>query len=302
MKDNAKGGTSRFGALEVVWSASRSPVGPANTLCIHGERTILVDPGASTEIETEAVRCSPDAAILLTHYHGDHRAGTKAFPDLPVWSHRADAPAIESHDTLLEWTIGLEDPEAIEEFKKLLKPWDMDCRDVGKRLDDGDLLDTDAARVRVVHLPGHTPGHIGLYFEEEDLLYTTDMNLAPVGPWYGNEAASLSDLEDTLKRLADFDASLFFAAHGQKIFPKEEFREKLVGYSGVVRKIDDMFIRRISEAPTSAEDLARMLSSVFPTLSPVLKFAFAGKLARKHLERLVEAGEVAEEDGLYRVC
>lgn len=98
--------------------------------------------------------------ILLTHSHWDHIADTallKAFYQIPVFVHPLDAPNLESPgaDRLPCWI----DIEGV-------KP-------------DGFLNDHDTVRIgnapfTVIHTPGHSPGSICLYNQEDHLLISGD--------------------------------------------------------------------------------------------------------------------------------
>jgi glyoxylase-like metal-dependent hydrolase (beta-lactamase superfamily II) len=60
---------------------------------------------------------------------------------------------------------------------------------VHREMRDGEVLEAGGTRMRFVHLPGHTPGHSGIWFEEEDLLFVADIDLTSFGPFYGEPLA-----------------------------------------------------------------------------------------------------------------
>ena len=51
--------------------------------------------------------------------------------------------------------------------------------DINKPLDLGEI------RLEFLHLPGHSPGHCGLYEPESKVLFIGDIDLSKFGPWYG---------------------------------------------------------------------------------------------------------------------
>ncbi|MBL8763857.1 MAG: MBL fold metallo-hydrolase [Phycisphaerae bacterium] len=101
-------------------------------------------------------------ALILTHAHVDHIAGvnevTAAFPRLPVWIH-ADESA---------W---LADP-----MRNLsaLGGVPITARGPDRLLRDGDMLNLGTTHWRVLHTPGHSPGGLTLWCEEEQAALVGD--------------------------------------------------------------------------------------------------------------------------------
>jgi len=95
--------------------------------------------------------------VTLTHCHPDHQGVCKRFCrelGIPLACHEADVPTMEGRRPMLPdnflvrrlgWFVSGE-------------PWKVD-----RVLRDGDIV----AGFRVVHTPGHTPGHV-VYFRDAD--------------------------------------------------------------------------------------------------------------------------------------
>jgi glyoxylase-like metal-dependent hydrolase (beta-lactamase superfamily II) len=99
----------------------------------------------------------PISLVALTHCHPDHQGQAKALCDrfhVPLACHEADCPAMEGTGPMLPrtWPSRLSD-----------RCWSGPPYPVGRVLRDGD----EVAGFRVVHTPGHTPGHV-VYFRERD--------------------------------------------------------------------------------------------------------------------------------------
>ena len=97
--------------------------------------------------------------VALTHCHPDHQGAAKAVCDtfqVPLACHRADVPAAEGRDHMFphNWLIRLGE-----------WVWAGPACTVRRVLDDGD----EVAGFRVIHAPGHTPGHC-MFFRESDQL------------------------------------------------------------------------------------------------------------------------------------
>jgi hydroxyacylglutathione hydrolase len=104
-------------------------------------------------------------AHALTHAHPDHQGASKEICDrlgVPLWCGRADAPAMEAGvfeqprhpmNRLIEWA------------------WAGPAHPVEGRLEEGDEIGGFA----VLHVPGHSPGHVAYWRESDRALVLGDV-------------------------------------------------------------------------------------------------------------------------------
>ncbi|HEV3235970.1 MAG TPA: MBL fold metallo-hydrolase [Gemmataceae bacterium] len=95
--------------------------------------------------------------LALTHCHPDHQGAAKAVCEsfnVPLACHQADQPVMEGRAPMAphNWVVNLGD-----------RMWSGPPCPVQQPLQDGDLV----AGFRVIHAPGHTPGHV-FYFRDSD--------------------------------------------------------------------------------------------------------------------------------------
>jgi glyoxylase-like metal-dependent hydrolase (beta-lactamase superfamily II) len=104
--------------------------------------------------------------IVATHYHYDHTGNVAALVErtgAQLWAHTADVPYIEGTERWLG-APGLVGKLLDEEQYTL---------NVDRALNDGDELRFGGG-LRVIHTPGHTPGHIALYSRSRSTLFAGD--------------------------------------------------------------------------------------------------------------------------------
>jgi len=108
--------------------------------------------------------------ILLTHVHADHAGGAAALA-------QATSAGVETHDADAGFAeAGRPAPMNPRTFGGRLanrRPGGFEPVRVARRLADGDLLDVGGG-LRIVHTPGHSPGHVSLLHEPTRVLITGD--------------------------------------------------------------------------------------------------------------------------------
>lgn len=143
-------------------------------------------------------------AVLLTHQDGDHVAG------LSVLAERID-PLVFAHPECAPYVDGRLDPLKGEEDDRY-PPVPVDVE-----VADETILRTLAGPMQVLHTPGHSPGHVSLYFPEQRLLVAGDALTAPEGELAGPSEEFTPDMEaavDSVGTLADEDVERTLCYHG----------------------------------------------------------------------------------------
>jgi hydroxyacylglutathione hydrolase len=197
---------------------------PGDLLNVYLAGDVLIDaatrwaaPGVLRQLRHRPVRL-----VALTHCHPDHNGAARAVCDrfgVPLACHEADAPAAEGRGPMLpdNWIVRLG-------TRLLAGP---PCP-VGKLLREGD----EVGGFRVVHAPGHTPGHVVLFRDRDRVALAGDLlaNIAVLTGTPGlREPPTFFSVDAALNRhsvrgLAELAPSLACFGHGPPLRDRRALR------------------------------------------------------------------------------
>ncbi len=265
----------------------------AHSLFIDGEESLLIDTGVGQELESLVPKTRQ---VVLSHFHRDHVARNHLFTEARLAIHRADAPGVENAEEFYRFS-GLSQFN-IEAYWKMISQIKFLPTKIDRYLEDGDLINTGRHTLKVLHLPGHTPGHCGYLFEEYGLVFATDIDLTAFGPWYGNPVSDLEHFRASIRKLRALKPELIATGHSMPI--AKNIDSKLAAYAEVLDRRDQKILSAITEKPlTLAELTAKKFIYKRHNGQEVLRY-FEEQMVRKHLENLVKRKIAAvTATGLY---
>lgn len=227
------------------------PVGPVNAYLLEGSPLTLVDTGPKTEAAQEALAAGIEQAghriedirrVVLTHGHSDHFGNAQwvaGRSGAQVFAHPLDRPKFAGErwviDHLRTHFLAAGLPESfLQTFTERMRAMRhlFDAIPEFQALNDGDGLDLDGSRLRILHCPGHSLGHICLY-HEDGILVAGDLLLEEISPnpivefdQRGDRIPTLPQYLHSLRRVLLLNCDVAHPGHGGPIAnPSARIRE-----------------------------------------------------------------------------
>ncbi len=233
----------------LIWEPYVDPLLRCNIWLVRGsKRDALIDSGLGVVSLKQAVDHLFEKHItaVATHYHLDHVGSLCDFDDRVI--HALEAEQLTESDMgggLLKSDYSEAMSEALEAVgyplpEELIsalpyKGYDLTTyttpRTTATRtVEEGDAIEIGNRRFEVLHLPGHSPGSIGLWEKETGILFSGDAVYD--GPLLDElEDSSIPDYIQTMKRLRELPVRVVHAGHDPS-FGRERLIELVDKYLG----------------------------------------------------------------------
>lgn len=268
----------------------------AHSLYLAGERPVLIDTGAGRGLLQLAGKVDH---VYLSHYHRDHVRANDLFVGASFSIHPQDAPGVASAEGFHRLT-GLDGSGG--SYWETFNQKGFTAVPLTGEHDEGDRADLGGGlTLRVVHTPGHTPGHCAFLVEEYGLIFTADIDLSAFGPWYGNSASNLEHFQESVQKLRSLNPSLLVTSHSPPV--REDIDGKLEKYGAVIEERHELVYSLLRREAMKLEQLIDLKPIYGRHREPAAVYRyFEGRMLLQHLEvlrgrRLVD---YAEEEALYR--
>jgi glyoxylase-like metal-dependent hydrolase (beta-lactamase superfamily II) len=270
----------------------------SHSLHIRDGGGFLVDAGSDPAEIVRLRESEGIAAVVMTHYHEDHFTYLSRVPDAEVWASAADAPALESLETLLAFEAALGTEWEAPYRELLAEKFPFSPRNVARRVADGEELSFGRTRAVAVVAPGHSPGHLCLHFPDDGILFLGDYDLSPYGPWYGDAMCDIESFRRSARRLAAIGADVCVVSHEGPVV-RGPIADRVEAYLSVIDRREEALREFLRKPRSRAEIIARRLVHGPENDWWWLDYA-EWSLLSKHLEGMILRGEAACDDGLFR--
>ena len=305
--------------------------GPVNVYAIEdkGGGLLLWDSGLGSEQGTAALeegfrrigrRFDEVGRIVISHAHVDHYGAARfveerAGRELPAYAHPADAPKMaeggpRARDRFAQYGaylaklgVPMDVLLAIGTMREKSQGLARRVREL-RPVAEGERVETRHLSLRVLHMPGHTPGLLCLHDEARRLFLSADHLLEKISPNpiielgpNGEEGffRPLLAYVESVLRMRALDLELVLPGHGPPFSGHREVIDRLLAFYG---KRQARIREVLAEGPRTAWEVS---CALFPAARPMDAFLTVSETIA-NLEALEHRGEASRAlvDGVYR--
>ncbi|MPM18004.1 Hydroxyacylglutathione hydrolase [bioreactor metagenome] len=297
-----------------------NPLRELNSYLIRGDgRNLLIDTGFRQDPCRQALLAGlkdlgvrrEDTDILLTHLHSDHSGLGPEFVgegreiyigerDLPwmcsdtrneLWKHSDIAYRLAGFPVTILFEADRSNPA------RSMAPAPDFTR--YHPIKNGEVLQVGGYRLKAVLTPGHTPGHLCFWLEEQGVMFTGDHVLFDITPnitaWMG-VPDSLGDYLASLRAISRFDVKLTLPAHRESGELKPRIESLLRHHE--IRLNEALSVVKNNPGFTAVEIGGKMTWKIHADsweTFPLTQKWFAVGECMSHLDHLIALGKVRRE-------
>lgn len=256
-----------------------------NTYVLGADRVVVVDPGPLDAAHLDALTRALDGRtisdIIVTHSHLDHS------PLAPRLASLTGAPVLAFGDSR-EGRSAVMSRLAAEGYAGGGEGIDHGFQP-DRTIADGQILDTPAGPIGVMHTPGHMGNHICLTWH--DAVFTGDLVMGWATSLVSPPDGDVTDFIASCRKLQDFGAATFYPGHGAPIGDPAGRLDWLIAHRLSRR---DQVLEALSDNALTVEQLTALIyADVADALWPA-----AARNVFAQLIELHEAGEITAKPRL----
>lgn len=170
------------------------------------------------QIKRSGKRATDLKRIVLTHAHRAHLGGLTALQaasGAEVYCHAWEADIVAGDRRYQCTSLRPMDPLVIWPFQVAARFGQHRPCPVDHLVQDGDQV----GPLRVIHTPGHTPGHLAFYWPERQALFAGDalVTWPEFGPGWPGFMLNVKQNRASMQRMAALDAEILAVGHGDPI-------------------------------------------------------------------------------------
>ena len=188
-------------------------------LVVNGNDAFLVDTAGGEGYDKVLEECSRYnmKLIVLTHVHFDHAENAAKLSKhfgIPVACHQADMELFDSYDKQPLKSYGIVGKVVLGMSLKVLRNTHVEKPENIVFIKDGDSLASYGFDARIIGLPGHTRGSIGVDVEGKDLLAGDALDNW-ISPATGHLYSDLDEIKRSADKIRSLGERTLYYGHGK---------------------------------------------------------------------------------------
>lgn len=278
---------------------------------------VLFDTGCAGDVQRSVLPClaaiglDPAAVthVVVSHCDVDHFGGlgdvAQVLPGARRVAHALDAPLMEVETYLRRRarefaSSGLDEPPEVVEWTRA----SASAGSITHTVADGDVLDLGERQLQVLHVPGHSRGHLALWDASTGVLAVSDAVLgryvpeADGSPSFPPTYRYAADYLATVERLGAVDFAVLATAH-YPVSGVDAGRSLLARSAAFAHELEERLLE-VLEATGPAVSLRELVERIGPQIGTWPHEGRGPALAQPvmgHLEDLVAQGSVEHVPG-----
>ncbi|MFX1323655.1 MAG: MBL fold metallo-hydrolase [Promethearchaeota archaeon] len=206
----------------------------------------LIDTGISADYLTKLKKQFPINFVMLSHWHEDHISGNHLLGNSKFLCHPQDKEPVEDIELIYPYYC-VDNTAAGDIFRSMVKSLGMRNTEIYKTFDDNEIIPIgEHLQLKVIHTPGHTAGHCCFIETNSKIAFFGDIDLTKF-PYYATTDASLMRLEESIKKLKNFEVSVAILGHKDPVYGSKNIRDELDNFQSVIDKRDERILSHLSE-------------------------------------------------------
>lgn len=282
--------------LKFIEAPNKARPPHSNSLLIDDDIKVLID-CACGDSNIERLQKKGIDIIISSHFHIDHTMNNYKFPSAEIWAHEDDAPAIQSLNCYRDY-LGFHELSEGKVWEEYARTYDIHPMPIKRKLYDGEILDFGKNLLKVIHTPGHTPGHC-CFLINDSYLFSAEIDARLFGPWYGHLCSNIDDFIESIELCREIKPAVLITSHNGII--RDNIEQRLQKFLDVIYKREEKLLKTLKK-PSTIEELTCL--HIF--YGPVRTFNEFRRVTEKaaitlHLQRLLKAEKITRYGQLYYV-
>jgi glyoxylase-like metal-dependent hydrolase (beta-lactamase superfamily II) len=174
--------------------------------------------------------------------------------------------------------------------------------DIAGVFKDGDIFEVGETSFTAIHTPGHSPGHYAFFFPKESILFSADLDISPLGPWYGGHYCDLDELIQSIHKLIALKPQVLVSSHRRVLY--SEIDDLMHAYLNIALQREEKILSYLCEPRTICDIADQGFINEWNqrSLRSQRTLFWHKMMIDKHLQRLQKLGLIARTPENKYIC